>query len=138
MTRLFGRRLREDGGGLDHLDHEGRTAAREIVRGADAAEQAVDDADLGAGGGDEAAGLREHGDQRGLAQEGRLAAHVRAGDQPQPVVRAEREIVGDEALAAVAKRGFDDRMAPGFDLEARLVGELRQRPAAFGGALRIG
>ena len=38
----------------------------------------------GAGGGDEAAGLGEQHDQRVLAQEGRLAAHVGAGDQPQP------------------------------------------------------
>ena len=45
-------------------------------------------------------GLGKYGDQRSLAQEGRLAAHVGPGDQPQPVVRAERQIVGDEALAA--------------------------------------
>ena len=79
--------------------------------GADAAEQAVDDADLGARGGNEAARLREHGDQRGLAQEGRLAAHVGAGDQPQPVVRAQAQIVGDEPLAGIAERAFDDRVA---------------------------
>ncbi len=30
----------------------------------------------------EGAHLREHDDQRVLAQEGRLTAHVRAGDQP--------------------------------------------------------
>ena len=41
-------RLIEDRGGLDHLDHEGRAAAGEIVGGADAAEQAIDDADMGA------------------------------------------------------------------------------------------
>ena len=51
MTRLLRRRLGEDRGGLDHLDHEGRAAAREIVRRADAAEQAVDDAELGAAAG---------------------------------------------------------------------------------------
>jgi hypothetical protein len=32
-------RLRQDRGGLDHLDHEGRSPAREIVRRADPAEQ---------------------------------------------------------------------------------------------------
>ena len=120
MTRLLRRRLREDRGGLDHLDHEGRAAAREIVRRADAAEQAVDDADRGARGGDEAAGLGEHGDQRGLAQEGRLAAHVGAGDQPQPVVGPERQIVGDEALAGCRAARFDHRVAAALDLEARL------------------
>ena len=122
MTRLSRRRLGEDRRGLDHLDHEGRTAAREIVGGADAAEQAVDDADPRARGRDEAAGLGEHRDQRGLAEEGRLAAHVGAGDQPQPVVRAQREVVGDEALAAVAQRGFDHRVPAPLDFEARLVG----------------
>jgi hypothetical protein len=79
------RRLREDRGGLDHLDHEGRPPARQIVRRADAAEQAVDEAHFRAARGDEAAGLGEHNDQRRLAQEGRFAAHVRPGDQPQAV-----------------------------------------------------
>ena len=40
-------RLVEDRRRLDHLDHEGRAAAREIVGRADAAEQPVDDADMG-------------------------------------------------------------------------------------------
>ena len=39
-------RLIEDRGRLDHLDHEGRAAAGEIVGRADAAEQTVDDADM--------------------------------------------------------------------------------------------
>ena len=40
------RRLVEDGGRLDHLDHEGRASAREIVGRADAREQPVDDAEM--------------------------------------------------------------------------------------------
>ena len=39
--------LIEDRRGLDHLDHESRVAARQIVGGADAREQPVDDADMG-------------------------------------------------------------------------------------------
>ena len=39
--------LVEDDGGLHHLDHEGRTSAREIIGRADAREQPVDDADPG-------------------------------------------------------------------------------------------
>ena len=39
-------RLVEDRRGLDHLDHEGRAAAREIVGRADPAEEPIDDADL--------------------------------------------------------------------------------------------
>ncbi len=50
--------LVEDGRRLDHLDHEGRTAARQIVGGADAAEQPVDDADPAVVRRHEAADLR--------------------------------------------------------------------------------
>jgi hypothetical protein len=39
--------LAQDGGGLDHLDHEGGAAAGEIVRGADPAEQAIDQPERG-------------------------------------------------------------------------------------------
>ena len=46
MTRRAAGRLVQDGGGLDHLDHEGGAAARQIVGRADAAEQPVDDADM--------------------------------------------------------------------------------------------
>ena len=46
----------------------------------------------------EGAGLRQHGDQRVLAQEGRLAGHVGAGQQPQPPLGAELAIVGHEAV----------------------------------------
>ena len=74
--------LVEDGGGLDHLDHEGGAAAGEIVGGADAAEQAVDDADVGRLRRHVGADLGEDGDERVLAEEGRLAGHVGAGDQP--------------------------------------------------------
>ena len=38
----------EDVGGLVHLDHEGRLPAREVVAGADAGEDAVGEANLGA------------------------------------------------------------------------------------------
>ena len=73
------RRLVQDRRRLDHLDHEGRAAARQIVGGADAAEQAIDDADMGGPRRHEGADLGQHGDQRVLAQEGRFAGHVGAG-----------------------------------------------------------
>src|SRR4051812_14976124 len=73
--------LREDGRRLDHFYHESRAAAGKIVRGADAAEQAVDYTDGRFSRGDKAAGLREHGDERRLAKEGRLTPHVWTGDQ---------------------------------------------------------
>jgi hypothetical protein len=62
MTKLRGVAWARIGGGLDHLDHEGRSAAREIVRCADAAEQPVDRGPVWPrSGGDEGAGLGEDG-----------------------------------------------------------------------------
>ena len=63
-----GARLVEDRRGLDHLDHEGRAAAGKVVGGADAREQPVDDADMRRAGRHEGADLREHDDERVLAQ----------------------------------------------------------------------
>ncbi len=99
------RRLVQDGRGLDHLDHEGRAAARQIVGGADAAEQAIDDADGRRLGRHEGTGLRHHRDQRVLAEEGRLAGHVGAGQQPQPPLGAKVAVVGHERQRRPAGRG---------------------------------
>ena len=97
----------EDRGGLDHLDHEGRAAAREIVGRADAAaEQPVDHAEMHGLRRDRRAGLREHGDERVLAQEGRLARHVGAGHDQDTraaaIIVAEPAIVADESRAVAA------------------------------------
>ncbi len=88
MTRRALAGLVQDRRGLHHLDHEGRAAAREIVGGADAAEQAIDHADPRRLGRHEGADLRQHRDERVLAQEGRFTGHVRAGHQPQRGARA--------------------------------------------------
>src|SRR3546814_10628470 len=39
-------RLVQDGGGFHHLHHEGGASAGQVIRSADAGEQAVDDADM--------------------------------------------------------------------------------------------
>ncbi len=129
-----GRRLREDRRGLDHLDHEGRAPARQIVRSADPAEQAVGDADLGAGRRHETPCLRQQQDQRVLAQEGRFAAHIGPADQPQPVVLRQHAIIGDEALIAARQGLLDHRVAPGRDGETGLVDQFGPAPAALDGA----
>jgi hypothetical protein len=120
--------LVEDRGGLDHLDHEGRASARQIVGGADAREQPVDDADAGARR-HEGAHLRQERDQRVLAQEGRLTRHVRAGDQPDRPASAppRREVagIGDEGLAVAFQRLPRRRVAAALDRE-------RQRAVDFG------
>ena len=69
----------------------------------------------------ERADVRHQRDQRHLAHVGRLAAHVRAGDQQQPARRREPAVVGDEVLDL----RLDHRMAPALDLEADVVDELR-------------
>ena len=48
--------------------------------------------------GNEQPAAREQCDDRGLAHVGRLAAHVRPGDDQQPSCGVELEIVGDEML----------------------------------------
>ena len=111
--------LIEDGGGLHHLHHEGGAPAREVVRRADAGEEPVDRADAGGGSGDERAHLGQHRDQRILAQEGALACHVGAGDEPDAGRRAEVAIVGHEGRVAAGAHRLHHRMAPAFDLEGR-------------------
>ena len=84
------------------------------------------------GRGNVRARLREQGDQGVLAEEGRLAAHIRAGHQPQPAVLRQPAIIGDEALAAQPQRVLDHRVAAALDLEAIVLDEMRagtSRPA---------
>jgi hypothetical protein len=76
----------------------------------------------------EAADLRQQRDQRGLAQEGALAAHVRAGDDLHRGLRRQRRVVGHEGF--VGQRQLDDGMAPGDDLDAGAVVHLRAHVAA--------
>ena len=129
-------RLVEDRRGLDHLDHEGRAAAGEIVGGADAAEQAVDDAEPRPLRRHIGADLGEDGDEGVLAEERRLAGHVRPSHQPNRsgipgIPRPEVAIVGDEGLAVGAERLLDHRMAAAFDGEG-------ERSVDLGPAIALG
>ena len=119
--------LIENGGGFHHLDHEGRASAGEIVGGADAREQAIDNAELGAFRRHEAAHLGQNNDERVLAQERRLARHVRPGEQPdapRACIRRRRKIaiVGDERIA---DRLFDHGMAAALDDEVERAVDVR-------------
>ena len=87
MTSERSAGLVEDAARLHHLDHEGGAPARQVVGGTDAREQPVDDADVRRARRHERAHLRQHGDECVLAQEGRLAGHVRAGDEPDARLR---------------------------------------------------
>ena len=69
MTSESRRGLVENLGGLDHLDHEGGLSGGEVVLGADAAEDAVEERQFGRGGRDERARLRHQGDECDLAED---------------------------------------------------------------------
>jgi len=107
--------LIEDSGGFHHLDHEGGASGGQIVAGADAAEQPVHHADMGAVGGHEGAHLRQDCDQRVLAQERRFARHVRAGHQPHPALLRQIAIVGHEGGMCGMERRVHNRMTAARD-----------------------
>ena len=112
--------LIENDGRFDHLDHERGTAARQVVGRADPREQPVHNADPRTRGGHETADLRHQRDQRVLAQEGRFAGHVGAGDQPKlsgGVRWSRREIagIGNERRSVALQRLLDHGMPAAFD-----------------------
>ena len=111
-----------DGGGFAHLDHEGGLAHRDVVAGADAGENFVDDANACAFGRYEAAHLGEQHDEGRLAQQGRLTGHVGTGDDDDLLLLGvEAHVVGDVGFAG-RHLGFDDGVAAFDDFElGRLV-----------------
>ena len=104
--------LVEDRGGLDHLDHEGGAAAGEIVGGADAGEERIDDADMGGFRRHEGPRLGEDGDQRVLAEEGRFAGHVGAGEEVD-AAGFRRRRSGDGPTPSPSPQGGGGREAEG-------------------------
>ena len=117
-------------GGLAHLHHERAAAAGEVVAGADAGEDAVDWAKFGVTRRHRAADVCHQRRQRHLAHPGRLATHVRSGDQQQPPVLGELAVVGDEMLDA----GFHHRVAAVAQQQSRRCAKLRCHPAQRVGA----
>ena len=88
----------------------------QIVRRADAGEDAVDDADRRAVRGHEAADLRQGDDLRHLPHIGAFARHVGAGhDQHAVLVGVHQRIVGNERL--VREHALDDRVAAVLDIK---------------------
>ena len=114
---------------LGHLDHEGRLSRVDLVGAADAGEDRVEHADLGAFRGDERAHVREQRDERDLPDVGALARHVRSGDERERRARgaaAERGVVGDEARR---ERAVEHGVAAALDRDAAVRVDLRPRPA---------
>ena len=111
--------LIEDRRRLDHLDHEGRASARQIVGSAHPAEQPVDGAEMGNRCRNERTHLRQYDDQGILPEIGGFPRHVGAGDEPQPLgLAGNLAAVGDErARRQVLQRCFHHGMAARRDGE---------------------
>ena len=65
--------------------------------------------------------LRHDHDQRALAQECRLARHIRSGQKPDALIIArQRQIIGDERRAACLRQyGLDHWMTALLDIDAQ-------------------
>ena len=121
--RLRAGRVAQDLRRLAHLDHERRFAARQVVARADAREHAIADADARAARRDEAAHLRLDHRQRHLADQRRLARHVRAADDQDLLgARVQAHVVGDEA--AGRRQPLDDGVARVGEIDHAAVVDL--------------
>ena len=129
--------------GLGHLQHEGRLRIGQIVGCADARVDGVDRPEPAGRRRHVRADGRQQHDHRDLPHVGRLATHVRAGDDLHALLRTQLRVVGDEgARRLLGQPRLDHRMAAGCDFDARMGYEGRrvppQRVRAFGqGAQRI-
>ena len=113
----------DDEGGLVHFDHEGGLSLREVVGGADAAEDFIDEADGRFFGGDVGSDLGHQSDEGDLTDVGGLSGHVGAGENVKATgVGVHGGVVGnkfflDEGL-------FEDGMARVGEVEAAVGGEM--------------
>ena len=111
------RQVVQDGRGFVHLHHERRFAGTEVIRGAHAGEDLVDEPHPHRAGRHIAAHLRHEGDERRLPEQGTFSGHVGAGDHEDLlVVPIERDVVGHIGFP-VGQTPLDDRMATADDFE---------------------
>ena len=115
---------------LGHLQHEGRLRVGQVVGGADAGMNGVDRTQAAGVGRHIASHRREQDDDRDLPHIGRLAAHVRAGNDLHALARVQAGMVGDKgARAGLGQARLHHRMAAGADVDAGLVHKLRCAPS---------
>ena len=112
----------DDRRGLAHLDHEGGLAARQVVRGAHAGEDAVADTEPRAGRRHERPDLGHELDQADLAQHCTLPGHVGPGQDHDASLFVQLEVVGNELLARHHR--LDDRVPPRHDTKSEPRGNL--------------
>ena len=117
------RRGMQNSARFTHLHHKRGLSAHQIVAGANASEQAVDNGEFGAARRHVAAHLRHELNESDLPQNGALTGHVGPGQHDHLRVFAEREIIGNELLAR--HHALDHRMAARHDLHIEAVVQLR-------------
>ena len=118
------RRIAENVGDLRHLHHEGRLPGREVIRGADARENAVGDTDLRLGCRDKGTCLREQGNQSRLAHICGLSGHIRSRDDGNAIFLAvEQGVVFDKAAAL--HHALHHRMPPAHNAERSVRRQFR-------------
>ena len=106
----------------------------DFVLRADACKDAVHHPERGGLGRNERADLRHQHDERGLAQERGLAAHVRAGDDKDALAGVKAQIVGDKRH--VRECLLDDGMPPADDVQFVGIGNPGTHVALADGDLR--
>ena len=115
-------RVAKDVGHFVHLDHKGTLSAPQVVGGADAGKDPVDDAQIRGGSRHKASDLRHQADQGHLAHVGGLTGHVGPGDDRDRVLlTVERRVVGDKVTG---EHLLDDRMAAVLDADDALTVDL--------------
>ena len=131
----------ENAGCLRHLHQKCARPSGQVIAGADAGKQPIDDPHPRPPGRHEAAGLCHHGHQRRLANERALASHI--GPRHQQHRRGlrsigrvgepgrERQIVGHQR--AGGQQFLEHRMAACLNSEFTVERNLRPHPAAAGG-----
>src|SRR6266699_558066 len=101
----------------------------------DAGEDAIDQTHDRLLGGYEASALRQQHDDRGLAQERRLAGHVRASENDDLLARrVELEVVGDEC--AIGEMALHQRMPAALDGESQASVDVWTPPPLANGCDR--
>ena len=107
-------------GGFGHFHHEGRATAGQIIRRADAREDAVQTGQRDGTRRYKGPDVSQEGDQGVLAHIGRLTAHVGAGNQQHAAVMIEVGVVGNKRHVA---HGLHDGVASALDLKQGAITE---------------
>ena len=126
----------ENGRDFAHFHEERGAATREIIACADAREDAVGDGQLRLTRGDERADLGHQHNERRLAKIGRLAAHVRTGDEKKLLTTGlKAKVVGNKALAFLPEKFLNHGMAASNDQKLTGGAEFRPGVSAIGSQL---